>query len=213
MQIAFAGSFSQEEFFAAAKFIESPKTGSRPGAPSPAFLWLGFGIDYLALFLASLAGYKILGDWIYLAVAAIALLPGLILTRQGVQWLNRAHEAWNQNPRVKKHRRGTASEDFIETAVEGETVRSEWSGYGGFGESGDLILLVHESGQTVLFPKSHFASEADWSEFRCLVKRKLPETHALPPRNPWKTAKQILPAAAFHLFLTGCMIGWIFLDA
>jgi small-conductance mechanosensitive channel len=75
---------------------------------------------------------------------------------------------------------GRITSDEIELATPTAQSRFTWNSFSGYGEEGEIVLLIlKNSFQTQIISRNFFSHDQDWQEFKTTIAQYLPLTHSL----------------------------------
>jgi hypothetical protein len=179
MEIKIDGSLTKEEFLRSVKLVNRPITKRTQFRFD---LWILILLVGLAAVGLSIWGMTINRD--YYPLEFIGFVIGLALAIFGLKLRTAISQLWDKNEALRAHREGLATDEYIELKTQTIQSRYQWSGFSGYGEYEEVVVLfLQGAAQAMTFSRRFFQSDTDWLQFKSLVEAKLPLTHRIKPVN------------------------------
>ena len=179
MEIKIDGSLTKDEFLRAAKLVNRP---IRKETQFRVDLWVLIFLVGLTALGLSIWGTTV--DRSYYPLEVLGFVIGLALAMVGLKLRAAISQLWDKNEALRARREGLATDEYIELKTPTIQSRYQWSGFIGYGETEEVVVLfLLGVAQAMTFSRRFFQSEADWLQFKSLVAEKLPLTHRINPIN------------------------------
>lgn len=101
------------------------------------------------------------------------LTYGISLRLPDTDPVSKSREAYRSSPEMRGTFRGSVSEDGLTIQTANVATDFKWTAFRKVDRKSDLVLLFVNDDNFNFFPRSFFASDADWQAFQALVDQKI----------------------------------------
>jgi hypothetical protein len=170
VNIKFEGTLTKDDFNATVKLANRPILKTN-GVHIDFWVTLtSFGLILIVI------GLQILFTNGNTGFGALVLVVGAVFFVLGLKTRNAINRAWEQFQTTDMKREGVITDDYLELRSAISSSQTQWSGFSGYGEIEDGIVLF-QNVVAYSFPARFFQNQADWQSFREFVSHRLPMTH------------------------------------
>jgi hypothetical protein len=170
VNITFEGTLTKDDFKSTVKLANRPILKTSGVHIDFWVALISFGLILIAIGLRMMFGNGNTG------FSALVLVAGAVFFVLGLKTRNAVERAWEQFQKTDMKREGVITDDYLELRSSISSSQTQWSGFSGYGEIEDGIVLF-QNAVAYSFPARFFQNQADWQRFREFVSHRFPMTH------------------------------------